>query len=157
MIDILLMVIIISLWCCGFRAITGEGMILYFLRQPFESNDNGIMNIFKARLEAIEIDEGLLYTDVPVSGLPKEEHNRRQTEITLDAKRARNKLKDISSTVAYIMKPFILCVTCMSSIHGTFIYWWIAPVFDPQVWLISIIAAAFVNSILWMSFEKLSE
>ncbi len=133
MIDILLMITVISLWCCGFRAITGEGMILYFLRQPFESKD-GVMNLFQPHIERYKKRNHQPYPDVYL------DRTKRRTEV-----------------LKYIMKPFILCVTCMSSIHGTFIYWWISPVFDPQVWLISIICAAFVNSISWMSFEKLSE
>lgn len=34
--DIIIHSLVISLWCLGFRTITDEGQILYFIRKPFE-------------------------------------------------------------------------------------------------------------------------
>jgi|TARA_R100000093_G_C1945099_1_gene74000 uncharacterized membrane protein YeiH len=47
-----------------------------------------------------------------------------------------------------IAKPLILCCACMASIWGTIIYWsfYANSIWE---WIFCIIAASFINSVLW--------
>jgi len=47
LIEILLTSLIISLFCCGLSIVTGEGMLLYFLRKPFENLREPVKYWFK--------------------------------------------------------------------------------------------------------------
>ena len=59
-------------------------------------------------------------------------------------------------------KPFILCVTCMSSFWGTVIYWGhVLPVEDFSLtlltsWLGVAISSSFVNSIFWEYYQSIT-
>lgn len=139
MIDILLMVTVISLWCCGFRAITDQGMIGYWMRWPFETDDDGVMNLFKPYINAY-----------------KKRKNQPYPDVYLDA------TKRHTVVLQYVMKPLILCVTCMASVHGLLAYWILTllPLGIEFSWLqvlIVLVPVAFVNSISWTAFEKLRE
>lgn len=51
------------------------------------------------------------------------------------------------------LKPVILCVTCMASVHGLALSWLLGV--DAVTAIISIISAAFVNTILWNLYRSL--
>lgn len=50
--DILWTIIIQTLFCLGFRTLLSEGMILHFIRKPFEIGKYGMLNIFKNKCNA---------------------------------------------------------------------------------------------------------
>jgi len=56
MTDILLQSILISFFCVGLRLVSGKGMILYFLRKPYE-----ILGDMKGEIAENKPDQGISY------------------------------------------------------------------------------------------------
>jgi hypothetical protein len=57
---------------------------------------------------------------------------------------------------SFIAKPFILCITCLSSFWGTIIFWIYflylnaeLNIFTIFAWIFSCIVCAFINTIAW--------
>lgn len=118
----------IALFCLGWRTITDEGMILYFLRKPFENlteeieNKQNIYNSMKGLLSKNDESEANSYIF---------------------------KLK----LLLFVLKPLILCITCMASIWGIPIYIYLNGI---SVEIIPcIISASFVQTFIWRLYEKL--
>jgi len=65
--------------------------------------------------------------------------------------------------IGLIASPLILCCTCMASIWGTVIFWWIHLIHLNQSfflvpldeWVFCCMASAFFNGFFWSLFEKL--
>ena len=92
--------IIISLASLGFRAITDKGMILYFLRKPFEN---------------------------------------------------------ANPTVQYIAKPFLLCSTCMASVHTVLWFYLLNVNGTIQELFCLMLMVAFINTLLWSIVELIKK
>lgn len=93
--EILLTILIQVLFCLGLRTILSEGQIFHFIREPFEyDSESKVMNFLKRRLQrkALRGDEGLQQT-------------------------RRNYVK-LSNRISVLMKPFVICVICFSSVWG---------------------------------------
>ena len=119
---------VISLFCLGWRTITDEGMIFYFLRRPFEGLHEEIVN-----KQTILLDMDLI--------LSKEDKKHSIRNI--------RKLKFIF----YIMKPFVLCITCMASVWGIPLYIYINGI---GIELIPcIISASFIQTFIWNIHAKI--
>jgi hypothetical protein len=108
----------ISGFCLGWRAITDTGMIFGFLRQIF------------MRTTPKQIGKGGPTMNVLI--IP-----------------------------SWIGKPFVLCVTCMSSFWGTLIFWGQAYFNHLEVtpvlvltWVYSCICASFINGLLWAYYQS---
>lgn len=57
----------------------------------------------------------------------------------------------------YILKPIILCVTCMASVWGTIIFFTFNPVVISlfPYWIVSCFATAFLNTIIYSIYAKI--
>jgi len=99
--EILLTSLIISLFCCGLSIVTGEGMLLYFLRKPFDKLRN-----------KVELLNNWHLVTKHVSATPS---------FWAEEKRVKIKLNLIHATL-YLFKPIILCCTCMASFWGIGIF-----------------------------------
>lgn len=92
--DILLTIIIQTLFCLGLRVLLSEGQILHFIRRPFEYDDvTKIMNIFTFKYHV-------------------------RYEGGSDAAEKMQNYRKKSRIIGWILKPFILCVICFSSVWG---------------------------------------
>ena len=121
-------IIIISFASLGFRAITGKGMILYFLRSPFDKLSKKNADL-------------------------KEEVNKRVEALGEDHVKMKSiiKISMISATL-YLMKPVLLCSTCMASVHTLVWFAILDKQFDSQMILV-MLSVAFVNTLLWSCVE----
>jgi hypothetical protein len=114
-------------FCLGWRIITDEGNLLYFIRKPFENIP-----------DQLELNEELyLSVKNPV---------------------VKNRIK-ILKLKLYFAKPFILCITCFSSIWGTVVYIALNGIDLNHVphLIINCISAAFIQTYIWIKFEKLKQ
>ena len=95
MIDIILTIIVISSFCLGLRTLFSEGMVLHFLREPFEYEQHSkVMNIFRRKLQRMAL-----------SGIN-------------DLTKKRKQYVRWSDRLSLFLKPFLLCVVCFSSVWG---------------------------------------
>lgn len=93
--EIILTVLIQSLFCLGWRVVISEGQILYFIRKPFEfEKDSKINNYYRNKLR-----QYVLQSDENVYAMRKE-------------------CIEKSRVMSIWLKPFILCVICFSSVWG---------------------------------------
>lgn len=152
--DVILVSIIISLASLGFRVITGKGMVLYFLREPFdkmaekrniaESEVNRWNEFIKSRKEHLK-----QYDETPVE-------NKKQFE--KDIKTGEDKLNTLPNieridTILYIMKPVLLCSTCMASLHTLIWFPFVTGEIFTFVLPLTMLMVAFLNSILFEVYE----
>ena len=95
LIDIILSTIIISMFCLGLRTLFSDGMILHFLREPFEYDSHSkVMNLFRRKLQRMAL-----------SGVD-------------DLTKQRKRYLRLSEKLNFYLKPFLLCVICFSSVWG---------------------------------------
>lgn len=97
--QIILTIIVQVLFCLGLKTIMSEGMILNFIKKPFEYQpDSKTMNFLRDRLQrrALKGEEGLL------------EVRRQYTKL--------------SNKIAFFLKPILLCVVCFSSFWGGLVF-----------------------------------
>lgn len=89
--DILFTIIIQVLFCLGLRQLLSEGMILHFIRKPFQYDKHKtVMNLYIPHTS-----EFCIFDDDSVRILTKR-----------------------SKILGYILKPIILCVVCFASVWG---------------------------------------
>jgi len=93
--EILLTILIISLFCCGLSVVSGEGMVGYFLRKPFDKLRD--------------------FRDKKITFLKLDFHHNDDREYFKEQIKA-------SNIILYISKPIILCCTCMASFWGIVIF-----------------------------------
>jgi len=137
----------ISLAILGFRAITDKGMIFYFMREWLDKKSKWK----KDRIEEIrKIEKRIesLKTCQATKERLKELENLNMAKTILED----DNLKKYDRLL-YWMKPVILCTTCMASVHTLI---WI-PILgidaNIQEIIFIMLIVAFLNSILWATFE----
>ncbi len=164
--EILLLSIIISFASLGFRAITGKGMIFYFLRKPFDKLAERKKSIQesistatskriefkneKNRLEKAKKEGESIVNEEKRFGILKDKIQVQTNILTLIA--SPNKY----DWLLYIMKPFILCSTCMASVHTLIWFPILTGEFTYEVVLVMLIVAIF-NTIIWSVVEYLEK
>lgn len=109
--------LLISLFCVGFKLVTEDGMLLYFLHKPFEN----------------------LHIDVKNNAKKFGKNSRKYK---------------LSYFKWYVMKPIILCVTCFASVWGSLIWVSIYGFHFPIQWVITIVSASYLNTLLWHLLKK---
>lgn len=93
--DILLTIVIQVLFCLGWRVLLSDGQIFHFIRYPFEhEKDSKINNYYRSKLR-----QYVLSSDKDVYAMRKGYIEK-------------------SRKLSLILKPFILCVVCFSSVWG---------------------------------------
>lgn len=144
---------IIALASLGFRAITGKGMILYFLRKPFDE-------LAAREKEWTDLNNELIDTEDRIQLEGKKSHNRLEREaLQLKLSEIRMKFVEIgeypknAKLILYIMKPFLLCSTCMASVHTLIWFPIITGEFFTFKLILVMLMVAFVNTIFWSCLE----
>ena len=152
----LMIAIAISFASLGFRAITGPGMVFYFMREWLDKLAKRKADLYK-RISNLEKSNRCIQKeandDFPIT--PKQMQSI--TENKSDIRYIHNVEKpDKYNWLLYIMKPFILCSTCMASVHTLIWY----PVFFGELdfmIILVMLTVAFMNTILWGTFEAIAE
>ncbi len=117
-------------FCLGWRTITDEGMLLYFIRKPFDKAFNEI-SIIKDKIElASKFEKPLV----------------RKLKCTL----LRHKL------IATIGKPFVLCITCFASVWGVSVFVALNGLDESLIipLILNCFSAAFIQTLIWNLYEK---
>lgn len=154
--DILHVALLISLASLGVRAITDKGMILYFLRKPFDKKQDRLNEWNQLTDELVDLE----------SFIAKEEESefvmQERTKAQANLSHVRVRLAEIEDEsmigideiILYIMKPIFLCSTCMSSVH-TLIWWSVIDFpWNYNVVLVMLIVAS-LNTLIWLTVEAL--
>ena len=148
-------IFIITFASLGFRAITGKGMILYFIRKPFDDLASK-RNQFKEKLKELK--------DLEFEAEPTKEYEYTSESRNFHQKRISTVRQDLLSSkeykhadlILYIMKPFLLCSTCMASIHTLIWY----PILTNKIDVLMIavmFSVAFLNTLMWSIVEFLQK
>ena len=117
-------------FCLGWRIITDEGNILYFIRKPFDDN----YKLYETILERIE------------------HFKKYDTSLVKELQLSILKHKIIN----YIGKPFVLCITCFASIWGTAVFVSLNGFtiqLIPQL-IITIVSASFIQTLIWSIYAR---
>lgn len=122
--------LLISLASLGFRAITGKGMIFYFLRKPFDD-----ISARNKNLQSFIDNESNSKEDLPKS----------------------KKLLKRNKSILYIAKPFILCSTCMASIHTLIWFYIIENHFILKDVVLVMLIVALLNTLIWATVEMIQK
>jgi len=149
--QLLLTSFIISLAAVGFRAITDKGMIFYFLRKPFD--------------DLAERDRQWKVSKVEVERLHKIITENNQAHNVVDAAQTKLKMLDsltknlkkepkYADVIAYLGKPFILCSTCMGSVHTLIWYPFLTGSYAWDV-LPAMLIVATMNTLVWAYIQKI--
>lgn len=99
LVDIILSIVLISLFCLGLRTLFSDGMIFHFLREPFEyDGESKVMNFLRRKLQrrALKGENGI--------------------------QQVRRDYVKVSDRINYILKPFLICVICFSSFWGGLVF-----------------------------------
>lgn len=117
----------------GWRMITDEGQILYFLRKPFEDIHDRIETLTVLARNAEIMESFDLWSE-------------KKAEL------ARLKLK------LYFLKPTILCITCFASVWGLVVFAslnGLSVALLPYLAILSI-SAAFIQTFIWNLYDRIS-
>jgi hypothetical protein len=132
--QLLLTILVTALFCNGWAIVTSEENVLHFIARPFERAYDNIEHYNERLLVLKKFDAN-----------NKGDMNYCQRMIN------RN------TFIYYIGKPFVLCVTCMSSIWGSLVFVVLNGIGVHQLpyLIISCIASAFLNSLTYRIYAKL--
>lgn len=154
--NILHTALIISFASLGFRAITGKNMILYFLRKPFDTLSDRKKRINETAETAWKRSEEIEELIPTLDGSDLLEYKKEMDlQYSIHAEcMADNPEKH--DWLLYIMKPFLLCSTCMASVH-TLVWWYVMDFeWDYRVILVMLIVA-FLNTLGWAIVELIQK
>jgi len=148
-------ILIITLASLGFRSITAKGMILYFIRKPFDDLATK-RNQFKEKLKELKKLEN--------DSEPTKEYQYTEESRNFHQKKISSVRQDLLSSkeykhadlILYIMKPFLLCSTCMASVHTLIWYPILTNKFDILM-IVVMFSVAFLNTLLWSIVEFLQK
>lgn len=127
-------------FCLGWRMVTDEDQLLYFLRKPFENL-------------SVEIDnQRFIYTDMINAPSPNHQEIQKQYYkiVLLQIK-------------LLIVKPLILCITCMASVWGAIVFYFCSIFHFNNIisfhllpyLTFNCIAASFIQTFIWKLYAKL--
>lgn len=158
--------LLISFATLGFRCITGKNMIFYFLRKPFDylaSRKSVIIESVDAdSLTIINLQQAI------DANLKNFGEDHKKTEMYKDhlsqIHSAKSRITLYGSPIKYdwllyLMKPIILCSTCMASVHTLIWYHYLTQVNPFLTWdtVIVMLMVAFLNTILFALIELIQK
>jgi len=145
--EILEKAIAISLFCLGLNIISGPGMILYFLRKPFDKIEE---NNEENKVHLLTVKEGIDLGRKHLLEYEEGTHLAIKTRASIDYFESRIKTLNKHHSykwLLYLMKPILLCITCMSSFWTIVIELGYYNTFTLQTIIIAFVVAA-LNSII---------
>lgn len=142
--QLILTILISSLFCLGWNEITSEGNVLYFIRKPF--------NVIWDSTEHLEQRISLLETNISLLDISCLEKENTYIEI--------GKLKralSLNKIVNFIAKPIIHCITCYGSFWGATVFIFLNgfDIYNIHYIVVNSIAVAFVNTFIYKIYSKL--
>lgn len=121
-------------FCLGWREVTDEGNLLYFLRKPFEGLYSKIEN------------KEFMITDL------KSETNRNYALLSIYS-------QDLSwlKLIYYFAKPTVLCITCMASVWGCVVFIYFNGISTHLIGylIFNCISASFIQTFIYKLYNKL--
>jgi len=140
----------ISLLSLGFRAITGKGMIFYFMREWLDKKSQWKQN----RIEDIQ------KCQARIESLNKREIDAKYMKELENINMAKTILEDVNlkkhDILLYCMKPVILCSTCMASVHTLIWFPILTNEFTFDVVPVMLMVAI-MNTLIWSLIEKVQK
>jgi len=120
-------------FCLGFRIITDENQIFYFLRKPFVNIGDKIEKN-KDRINAIRNYN-------PVS---------REVDFLL-------KQNWLNGILLYLGKPLVTCITCTASFWGFIVFYSLNGINYSLIndLILNCVSASFIQTFIWKSYERL--
>jgi hypothetical protein len=117
-------------FCLGWRTVTDEGMLLYFIRKPFDKSFDELQ-VLKDKIELAGKFEKTLVGK-------------------LKWKLLRHKL------IVTIGKPFVLCITCFASVWGISVFVALNGLNESLIvpLILNSFSAAFIQTFIWNLYEK---
>lgn len=119
------------LFCLGWRIVTDEGQILYFIRKPF--------------------DDAFTNKDCTEERLKlAHQINNKSLADALNKTLLKHKL------IIAIGKPFVLCITCFSSVWGVSVFISLNGISDrlTVAMILNSFSAAFLNTLIWSFYVR---
>lgn len=126
-------IVITSLFCNGWNIITDKGNVLHFIRKPFDSAMDNIDHL-----------------EQKINLLSQFKNNKYHVDY-LSKKLLFNKV------LYYIGKPFVLCITCYSSIWGFSVFVALNGLHIDTIphLIINSVSAAYLNTLIYKHYVKL--
>lgn len=145
--------LLISMASLGFRAITDKKMIFYFLRKPFDQLSERKNKIFADQKRYHEL------MIVDSSDLSAEERSEAaMIRIRLNYGTALPKTDPYKyDWLLFFMKPFLLCATCMASVHTLIWYPYLTDSFNYRNMILIMLVVAILNTLIWSLVELIRE
>jgi hypothetical protein len=130
-IQLLFTIFITALFCNGWNIITDKGNILRFIKKPFDSAMDNIDEI-EAKIELIK-----KFGDIKLL-------------------RRLNGQLYLNKGLYYIGKPFVLCITCYSSIWGFSVFVALNGLHIDTIphLIINSVSAAYLNTLIFKHYVK---
>jgi hypothetical protein len=130
---LLLTIIITSIFCNGWSIITDEGNVLYFIRKPFERAIDNLEH-YQNRLIIVNRFDSC----------------NKELKKYIRLKIFQNNI------IYYIGKPFVLCITCYSSVWGASVFIAMNGISINTIpyLVINSVAAAFLNTLIYKHYVK---
>ena len=118
------------LFCLGWRIITSEGQILYFIRKPFED----------------------IYTDYEVLKERLEHFKKFDKSLVKSLKNEILKHK----LIMVVSKPIVLCITCFASVWGVIVFITLNGLNEGLIphLILNSVSAAFIQTFIWNLYTK---
>jgi hypothetical protein len=131
--QLILTIFITALFCNGWNIITDKGKLLYFIRKPF---DNAMDNIDQ--------------TESKIQLLSQFKNNKYHLDYL-------KKRLLFNKALYYIGKPFVLCITCYSSIWGFSVFVALNGLHIDTIphLIINSVSAAYLNTLIYKHYVKL--
>lgn len=121
------------IFCLGWRIVTSEGKLLYFIRKPF--------------------DEAINYAD------ELEERVKLLLNFGKDPEMVKHLQRKIIKNrfIHYIGKPFVTCITCFGSIWGFGVFVALNGLTESLIphLIINCFGASFINTYIWINYAKM--
>lgn len=155
----------ISLFCVGLRIISSKGMILHFLRGPYEllkdkhKTKAAILMQLRFQMEQAKKAFDLAFLQVG-KGVTNEGIQELMNQLTNKQEEFENYRADNKNFLMYakigiyLLKPIIGCGTCMASVWTVVWFLVMEITFDYKFFLIAFMTAA-MNALIYATYEMI--
>ena len=153
--------LIISLASLGFRAITGKGMILYFLRKPFDKmkERKNLLNVrVQTLIDLVEMSRQSIQ-DNDISTKMGQAHHKDCIRLINKSNKEINSIPNSKRIdwILYLAKPILLCSTCMASVHTLIWFPIITGEFFTANLILVMLMVATLNTLIWAVVEMVQK
>lgn len=166
----------ITVYCVGFRAITAENKLLYFLREGYDNIEGDEHDKAQRKIRELEVKREIVldkirekYNVSDISITPRMEKDQDDWEKHLNLINIayddgvvyvrKLTIKRIKQR-KWLLKPIVACCTCFASFWGSIIFWGLnLLMFDFHwkmipAWMFCCVSASFFNWLLWDKINK---